>query len=739
MLQESFIRLQLSLFKPFVSNCSLKTARDGQDKLGLLMTSMQKKQVTIKDISLCSFDGAMISPKQEQSGGVILYLHGGGYTCGNLTYAKGFGTTLAANLKVKVLCPAYRLAPEFPFPAALEDAFAAYKYLLSSGYRADEIILCGESAGGGLIFSLCFKLKENNYEMPAGIIAISPWTDLTLSGKTFETNENADPSMTKQRLKFYADCYVHGTTDGIKDEKADREMKAQPLISPLFGILDCMPPSLIFAGGDEIMLDDARLMQKALLDAGRSCRLIVREGMWHGYVLYSLKQNSGDFDEMAQFLSEHMSQTKRLRYIRLDNAAKIYPAIKTKRWNNYFRLSATLNEPVDREVLQAALDVTVHRFPSIAVRLKRGVFWYYLEEVPNAPEISEEYSYPLIHTPFDDVRKCAFRVIHYKNRISAEFFHAITDGNGGLVFLKTLLAEYISRKYSVQIPTEDGVLDRLEAPHGGELEDSFLKYGGDVGKSLWDKNAFHFSGTPEPDGFCTDTAFIMDADRIVSEAKKRGVTVTALLTAALVKATISAQEHTVKNPRRRKDVKVLLPVNLRNIFPSRTLRNFALYTIAGVDVRLGEYSFDELCTTIYHQMKLTITEKQLRRHISANISIERNALVRVMPLFIKNIAMKTAFNLIGERTSSFSFSNLGVVSLPEPMTRYISRMDFVLGVQLHSPYNVGAVSYNKTLYMNFIRNIKEPILEYRFWEVMREIGIHAKVESNQRNDTGKKE
>ena len=137
-------------------------------------------------------------------------------------------------------------------------------------------------------------------------------------------------------------------------------------------------------------------------------------------------------------------------------------------------------------------------------------------------------------------------------------------------------------------------------------------------------------------------------------------------------------------------------------------------------------------------MKLMITEKQLRRHISANISIEKNAIVRVMPLFIKNIAMKTAFNLVGERTSSFSFSNLGVISLPVPMSQYISRMDFVLGVQLHSPYNVAAISYNKTLYMNFIRNIKEPILEYRFWEVLRGIGIHAKVESNQKNGESKK-
>ena len=106
------------------------------------------------------------------------------------------------------------------------------------------------------------------------------------------------------------------------------------------------------------------------------------------------------------------------------------------------------------------MDVTMRRFPSIAVRLCRGAFWYYLEELSSAPEITDEKSWPLAHTPFESINECALRVIVYKNRIAVEFYHALTDGTGGMVFLKSLLAEYIEQKYGVEIPNECGVLDK---------------------------------------------------------------------------------------------------------------------------------------------------------------------------------------------------------------------------------------------------------------------------------------
>ena len=183
-----------------------------------------------------------------------------------------------------------------------------------------------------------------------------------------------------------------------------------------------------------------------------------------------------------------------LRWVRLDNAAKIYPAARRKNWSNLFRQSVTLSEKVDTVILKSALDVTVKRFPSIAARLRRGMFWYYLQQVEKAPELSREYSYPLVFMDHQEMRKCAFRVIAYENRIAVEFFHSLTDGTGALIFLKSLTAEYLEQRYGIRIPAEKGVLDRREEPKEEELEDSFLKYAGTVPASRKDTNAWKMKG-----------------------------------------------------------------------------------------------------------------------------------------------------------------------------------------------------------------------------------------------------
>ena len=734
------LRSQLSLLKPFLASCSLATARRGQEKLGKLMTSAYKKDVRMEDFAIGSIPCAMIYPKDEIGDGVILYLHGGGYTGGSLDYAKGFGSALAAKCGIRVLCVAYRLAPEEIYPAALQDSTDAYGYLLSNGYAPSRILLCGESAGGGLCYSLCLKLRDKGWALPAGIIAISPWTDLTMSGESYETNLKRDPSMTKEKLKYYADCYLYGARTSERnlypatneDAEEDARIKRDPLVSPLFSDLDRMPPSLIFVGGDEIMLDDSAAMHEKLLAAGCHSDLVVTPEMWHGYILYGLKENEGDFDRIRKFIRVNVPHQKKLRWLTLDNAAKIFPAARRRNWSNVFRLSATMNEPVDKKVLQNALDVTVRRFPSIAVRLKTGFFWYYLEEIPGAPEIMEEKPYPLSRMIFDDIRKCAFRVIVHDTRIAVEFFHALTDGNGGLVFLKTLVAEYLYQRYGTKVPVGEGVLDRLEEPSEEEMEDSFFKYAGKKSASRADTDAFKLTGTREVDGYKTNTTFLLDAAQVAAEAKKRGVTVTAYLTTAFMLACVRVQEQTVRNPRRWKPVKILIPVNLRKMFPSKTLRNFVLYATPGIDPTLGEYSFDEVCQIVQHQMKLQITEKNMAAMIATNVNNERQMILRLAPLFLKNFVMKMIFNAVGERKSCFSFSNLGVVRMPKEFSSAVSRMDFVLGVQSKAPYNTSAITYEGVLYLNVIRNIKEPLFESRLYDVLREQGISVKAESNTR-------
>ena len=422
--------------------------------------------------------------------------------------------------------------------------------------------------------------------------------------------------------------------------------------------------------------------------------------------------------------------TKPLHWLRLDNAAKIYPAARRKNWSNVFRQSATLTEEVDTQVLQSALDVMVRRFPSIASRLRKGAFWYYLQQVEAAPAIREEYSYPLVYMSKAEMRRCAFRVIVYGKRIAVEFFHALTDGAGALVFLKNLVAEYLEQKYGVSIPLEHGIVDRTAPPSPEEMEDSFPKYAGAVAASRKDTNAWRMYGEPQKDGFLHQTCFRLATREALEAAHRHHTTLTVFMSAAMMMALLRLQQEKCPNVKRQKLIKLLIPINLRQLFPSRTLRNFAMYTIPEIDPRLGAYTFEEICRIVEHKMGLEFTAKHMSSVIATNVNDEKNPLVRLIPLPIKNAVMKAIFDSVGEKKSCLSLSNLGRVQLPDEMARYVERMGFILGVQAAAPYNCGMLSYGDTLYISFIRNIRDAELERHFFAVLQELGLSAMVESN---------
>lgn len=719
MLSAKKVHKQLHILKKLLDNCSLPIIRKGQDKIGDLMAAKYHSRVHIEEHHFDQFDGVWILPKDERRQGVMLYLHGGGYTCGSVSYAKGFGTLLSIKSGTRVFAPAYRLAPEHPFPAALEDTLESYRYLLNKGYSPDKITIAGESAGGGLCYSLCLKLKEEGLPMPSSIIAISPWTDLTSSGESYKKNADIDPSLSQKVVDYYVECY----TDEPKN----------PFVSPLFADLHDMPPSLILAGGDEILLSDSVSLHAKLQASGCKSILHIKPERWHAYIFYELEEDEDDLVKINRFLNKYFSKERKLRWMPLDNAAKIYPAAQRQSWSNVYRLSATLKEPIDTDILKNALDITVRRFPSIAARLRRGVFWYYLQQIDEAPEIRGELPYPLARMSREETRQCAFRVIVHNRRISVEMFHSLSDGTGAMSFFKSLLAEYLQQKHGIQIPAENGILDRLDEPTEAELEDSFQKYAAPVAASRRATNAWKVKGTPEDGEFLHVTCFQLPVDEVLKQAKAHGVTLTAFLGAVLMQALQNLQKEKVRNPKKRKPIKVLLPVNLRALFPSKTLRNFALYTTPEIDPKLGEYSFDEICQAVKHRMGAEINPKFMSSMIAANVNSEKSLALKIVPLFIKNFIMKIVFDIVGEKKSCLSLSNLGNVKLPDNMASYIERFDAILGVQAQAPNNCGVVSYNGTLYINFIRNIKESDLEYHFYQVLRSFGLPVFVESNGRN------
>ena len=329
-----------------------------------------------------------------------------------------------------------------------------------------------------------------------------------------------------------------------------------------------------------------------------------------------------------------------------------------------------------------------------------------------------------------EMRKCAFRVIVHRNRIAIEFFHSLTDGTGALIFLKNLTAEYLEQKYGVSIPLEHGILDRRATPTAEELEDCFPKNAGPVPLPRKDTNAWQLDGEAQHDGFLNVTCFKIPVNDAIQKAHEHGTTLTVFMSAVMMKALLDLQNE--KNPHRKhqKRVKLLIPVNLRKLYGAKTLRNFAMYVIPELDPRLGEYDFDEICKIITHKLGAEFTAKHMSRIIAANVGNEQNPIIRVIPLPIKNIVMKAVFNSVGEIKSCLTLSNMGAVKVPDVMAEYVERFDFILGIQATAPYNCGMLSYGDTIYLNFIRDVKDAELERHFWNTLQNLGLSAEVESN---------
>ena len=284
---------QITRLKPVLHamDMDIAAARKSQDALGALGARALKNRIVFEPEPFDNFEADWALPcNGTADGGVILYLHGGSYTAGSLAYSKGFGGVLAEKMERIVLCVAYRLAPEHPFPSALDDAVEAYLRICKK-YPSQRISIVGESAGGGLTFALAVKLKEMDVPAPACVVALSPWTDLTCSGSSFETNAEVDPSLFLDSLRTSADYYSLGDT-------------TNPLVSPLFADLSNMPPALVYAGSLELLLDDSVRITDRYGKFGSACELHIVEGMWHVFVIFGTPEAKEALERIREFIDE---------------------------------------------------------------------------------------------------------------------------------------------------------------------------------------------------------------------------------------------------------------------------------------------------------------------------------------------------------------------------------------------------------------------------------------------------
>jgi NRPS condensation-like uncharacterized protein len=362
-------------------------------------------------------------------------------------------------------------------------------------------------------------------------------------------------------------------------------------------------------------------------------------------------------------------------WMRLDNAAKIYPAIKDRELTSVFRVSVELKERIKAKQLLDAVQALENRFPYYKVKLKTGFFWYYLEPGDLPITVVPDHELPCRAFAKDELM---FRILAKEKRISVEFSHILSDGTGAFEFLRSLLFVYFEKcglpiSSSIPFHHPEGI------PEEEEYEDAYNRYFKKIdARPPKMPKAFHipFPLNKRP-RFYVLTA-VIPIDVILKKAKEYEVSLTGYLVAVYLYSLqlVYEQQSPFRKRTANKVVRIEVPVNLRRMFPSRTMRNFSLYVIPGIDLRLGQYSFDEIIKTVYHQMALETDKKLISKMISRNVGGEKNPVVRGLPLFIKSFFLSKLYAL-GTRQYSGVVTNLGKIDLGTEANAMIEKFSFI--------------------------------------------------------------
>lgn len=414
------------------------------------------------------------------------------------------------------------------------------------------------------------------------------------------------------------------------------------------------------------------------------------------------------------------------RWYKLDNAAKLFPSVSSMSATNVFRMSCRLKEPVNGEILQKAAEYALEITPSFRVRLRHGLFWYYLEYNPQPLKVSQEKTYPCPRIDKYTNNGYLFIVSYFGNYVHLDVFHSLCDGTGAMAFLVKILSEYFrllsDGKISVSEPADAGV----SRPAQGE--DSFARVsrnGGET-KALWRPKAYAPDLLPTMGGEIRVIKGIMDINAVKAAAKAKGATVTAFLAGCLVYSIYT--EAFVYAPKNR-SIDVCIPVNLRRFFPSETIRNFFATISAGVNFYEHEYSLDETISIVGEEMKKELTKENLYSKIRYGTEMEDKTAIRFIPLFLKNIVLMISY-WQGEKGNTTVLSSLGNVTVPHEIEPFIERIEFVLSPTSSVKTKTAAVTFGNTLVYTFTSCAENTDIQRKFFSILQDLGISVTIGCN---------
>lgn len=425
-----------------------------------------------------------------------------------------------------------------------------------------------------------------------------------------------------------------------------------------------------------------------------------------------------------------MNDKKQDNWYKLDNAAKIYPAIIGKRDSGVFRVSMNLNNYIVPDILGQALIDLKHRFPSMYVKLKKGLFWYYFENNEKMPVVKKETPYINELIDVSKNNNYLFNVFYYNNRISLECFHSLCDGYGAVEFLKAIVFRYLELLGN-KMNSEEKVLTVNQEVIEEETEDSFKKnFTSKVVKYDKVDKAYHIRDIHFPHYY--NTGIIngkIKTNELLVLVRKNNATMTEYLAALLTYSVYEAYRSENFN-KKNKPINISVPVNMRKFYNSKTLRNFSLFFYTSVDINKKDLTFNDILNKIKEDFKREINKDKLQSNLNSNVRAEKNFFMKITPLFLKNIILRMASNILGNSLSTMSLSNIGNIEIPKSMKKHVKDMVFTIGSSYLQTNNVGVISCDGITTISFSRVIYDTCIEQLFFRFLAKEGIKVEIESN---------
>lgn len=414
-----------------------------------------------------------------------------------------------------------------------------------------------------------------------------------------------------------------------------------------------------------------------------------------------------------------------LRWERLDNTAHLFPVIAGESMSNVYRISVTLKELVQADLLQQALDMILPKFDGFNLRLRQGVFWYYLEENGKpAPKVCEENTFPCRFIRQNKNRSYLFRVTYYKYRINLEVFHVLADGMGGINFLKELTYQYLRLSHP---SLREKLGDSFSSDTSLNREDSFLKnYKRKAQKGYKSKKAYLIKGEKLEPGEFGVMHGSMKIPQLKEVCHEYEVSINEYLVAVYIYSVYTECLHAMPS---KKPIRVAVPVNLRPFFHSITTKNFFAMVSAEFCPVKENYTFEEVLSLTCESLRDQINREHLEELFSYNVSNEKLLIARATPLFLKNIAMRQIYTT-SALANTGTVTNIGNITLAEVYEPYVEMFHAFLAMSKGQHLKGTICSYQDTLVFSFSYDLADVSVQRGFFRKLAADGIDVEIESN---------